>query len=89
MPSPAPRSYLVERGKYRAGEHWGYEVRASGGSKGSRSYEAWRKAGVVRADGQPFPQPNGDREALGAGARRAGASCSDRISTRCAPTTRR
>jgi hypothetical protein len=53
--------YLVQRGKYRRGEHWGYEVRVPGGTSGSdasRSYEAWQKAGVVRADGQPFPQPN-------------------------------
>src|SRR5215475_5769621 len=44
--------YLVNRGKYRRGEHWGYEVR------GSRSYAAWASAGVTRADGEPFPQPN-------------------------------
>jgi lytic murein transglycosylase len=52
--------YLVKRGKYRRGEHWGYEVRgASGNGAGaSRSYDAWQKAGVTRADGQPFPQPN-------------------------------
>jgi lytic murein transglycosylase len=50
--------YLLERGKYHAGEHWGYEVRASGGTKGSRSYAAWAAAGVVRPDGQAFPQPN-------------------------------
>jgi lytic murein transglycosylase len=51
--------YLVKRGKWRPGEHWGYEVRAPGmsGGNASRSYEAWRKAGVVRADGKPFPQP--------------------------------
>jgi membrane-bound lytic murein transglycosylase B len=51
--------YLVQRGKYRRGEHWGYEVRVPAGvrSNASRSYDAWRKAGVVRADGQPFPQP--------------------------------
>jgi membrane-bound lytic murein transglycosylase B len=50
--------YLVQRGKYRRGEHWGYEVKAPGGTRGgSRSYEAWRAAGVTRADGQPFPQP--------------------------------
>src|SRR5882757_3514356 len=52
--------YLVNRGKYRRGEHWGYEVRAGG--KGtdetSRSYEAWQAQGVTRADGQPFPNPN-------------------------------
>jgi membrane-bound lytic murein transglycosylase B len=52
--------YLVQRGKYRRGEHWGYEVRTAqgmGGSDASRSYDAWQKAGVARADGKPFPQP--------------------------------
>src|ERR1700732_957906 len=51
--------YLVNRGKYRRGEHWGYEVRAaSAASSGSRTYAAWASAGVSRADGQPFAQPN-------------------------------
>jgi membrane-bound lytic murein transglycosylase B len=51
--------YLVNRGKYHRGEHWGYEVRAPGGaSSGSRSYAAWAGAGVGRADGLAFPQPN-------------------------------
>jgi lytic murein transglycosylase len=50
--------YLLDRGKYHAGEHWGYEVRAVRAAKGSRSYAAWASAGVVRADGQAFPQPN-------------------------------
>ncbi|GLH75310.1 transglycosylase [Bradyrhizobium sp. SSBR45G] len=50
--------YLVNRGKYHRGEHWGYEVRAPGNMSGSRSYAAWQAAGVSRADGQPFPQPN-------------------------------
>ena len=51
--------YLLNRGKYRRGEHWGYEVRAPGGAaSGSRSYAAWAAAGVTRADGAPFPQPN-------------------------------
>jgi hypothetical protein len=51
--------YLVNRGKYHRGEHWGYEVRApNGASGGSRTYAAWAAAGVTRADGQPFPQPN-------------------------------
>jgi lytic murein transglycosylase len=51
--------YLVQRGKYRRGEHWGYEVRFPGGTAGgsARTYEAWRAAGVTRADGQPFPHP--------------------------------
>ena len=51
--------YLVNRGKYHRGEHWGYEVRAPGASSsGSRTYAAWASAGVSRADGQPFSQPN-------------------------------
>ena len=51
--------YLINRGKYRRGEHWGYEVRAGGqrGGDASKSYEAWQKAGVTRADGKPFPSP--------------------------------
>ncbi|MGJ4939496.1 lytic murein transglycosylase [Bradyrhizobium sp. HKCCYLS1011] len=50
--------YLVNRGKYHRGEHWGYEVRAPGNISGSRSYSAWQSAGVTRADGEAFPQPN-------------------------------
>jgi membrane-bound lytic murein transglycosylase B len=52
--------YLVKRGKYRRGEHWGYEVRGVTGSGegASRTYEAWQKAGATRADGQPFPLPS-------------------------------
>jgi peptidoglycan lytic transglycosylase B len=51
--------YLVNRGKYRRGEHWGYEVRAATGSpNGNRTYAAWINAGVTRADGKPFAQPN-------------------------------
>jgi lytic murein transglycosylase len=50
--------FLVNRGKYHRGEHWGYEVRASAAASGSRTYAAWTSAGVTRADGQPFPQPN-------------------------------
>jgi len=49
--------FLVNRGKYHRGEHWGYEVRGGGGG-GSRTYAAWAGSGVTRADGQPFPQPN-------------------------------
>jgi membrane-bound lytic murein transglycosylase B len=53
--------YLVERGKYRRGEHWGYEVRLPAGAKAgnaSKSYAAWQKAGIARADGEGFPQPS-------------------------------
>jgi membrane-bound lytic murein transglycosylase B len=50
--------FLVDRGKYQRGEHWGYEVRAPGGAaRGSRTYATWASAGVTRADGQPFAQP--------------------------------
>jgi peptidoglycan lytic transglycosylase B len=51
--------FFVERGGYRRGEHWGYEVRmprAHGNP--SRSYAAWQVLGVTRADGEPYPQPN-------------------------------
>jgi membrane-bound lytic murein transglycosylase B len=52
--------FLVNRGKYPRGEHWGYEVRANGAaaSDAKRSYASWAAAGVTRADGQAFPQPN-------------------------------
>jgi lytic murein transglycosylase len=48
--------YLIQRGGYRRGEPWGYEVR--GKPSGSRSYAAWEKAGIARADGKPYTQPN-------------------------------
>jgi membrane-bound lytic murein transglycosylase B len=52
--------YFIERGKYRRGEHWGYEVRmpAPTGGGVSRTYAAWQALGVVSADGEPYPQPN-------------------------------
>ncbi|UGV26578.1 lytic murein transglycosylase [Rhodopseudomonas boonkerdii] len=52
--------FLVNRGKYPRGEHWGYEVRANGAaaSDAKRSYALWAAAGVTRADGRAFPQPN-------------------------------
>lgn len=51
--------FLVNRGKYRPNEHWGYEVTGlSASSGGNRSYAQWMSAGVRRADGQPFPRPN-------------------------------
>ncbi len=48
--------YFVERGKYKRGEHWGYEVRLAGhpASGRSRTYAEWQKLGVVRADGEPY-----------------------------------
>jgi membrane-bound lytic murein transglycosylase B len=51
--------YLLQRGGYRRGEPWGYEVRASATASGeARSYAAWQQSGVVRADGQPYTVPN-------------------------------
>jgi lytic murein transglycosylase len=50
--------FLVARGHYRRGEHWGFEVRSHGArGGGAKSYEKWASLGVTRADGQPFPQP--------------------------------
>jgi membrane-bound lytic murein transglycosylase B len=52
--------FLVSRGQYRRGEHWGHEVhlpsRYRGGGR-PKSYAAWHAAGVARADGDAFPQP--------------------------------
>jgi hypothetical protein len=52
--------FFVERGNYRRGERWGYEVRMPRpiSGKASRSYAAWHALGVVRADGEPYPQPH-------------------------------
>jgi peptidoglycan lytic transglycosylase B len=52
--------FFVERGHYRRGEHWGYEVRLPPphGRGVSRSYAAWQARGVTRADGAPFPRPD-------------------------------
>lgn len=50
--------YLLQRGRYRRGEPWGYEVRATSAANGTRSYAAWQDGGVVRADGKPYPVPN-------------------------------
>jgi lytic murein transglycosylase len=51
--------FLVDRGHYHRDEHWGYEVKNPGASmRGSRPYAAWASAGITRADGEAFPQPN-------------------------------
>ncbi|MGE8941155.1 lytic murein transglycosylase [Leptospira interrogans] len=53
--------FILERGKYRRGESWGYEVRLPVGMKASgnarRSISAWSNAGVMRANGAQFPRP--------------------------------
>jgi lytic murein transglycosylase len=52
--------YLTERGNYRRGGGWGWEVRlpASKSARpgGMRSVAAWQKLGLTRADGKPFPR---------------------------------
>lgn len=55
--------YLQERGKYRAGEAWGYEVRLAEGfdagladAKTLRPIADWRSRGVTRATGDAFPR---------------------------------
>lgn len=49
--------YLIQRGNYRRGEPWGYEVKGPTPS-GARTYAAWEKAGIVRADGKAYTAPN-------------------------------
>jgi lytic murein transglycosylase len=57
--------YFVERGNYRRGERWGYEVRMKRPISGarSRSYANWQALGVARADGEAFPQPDASARA--------------------------
>ncbi len=54
--------YLLQRGNYRAGEGWGYEVRLPSGmaarSSGLRSIASWHAKGVIAASGKPFPRPH-------------------------------
>lgn len=52
--------YFVERGNYRRGEHWGYEVHmpSKHGRNAPRTYAAWQALGTRRADGDTFPQPD-------------------------------
>ena len=53
--------YLRERGKWRPGEAWGYEVRLTAARSASvsdtTSVATWAERGVTRADGEPFPRP--------------------------------
>lgn len=48
--------YLVKRGNYRRGEHWGYEVKG-GARGGARTFAKWQAAGIKRANGEAFPHP--------------------------------
>jgi lytic murein transglycosylase len=55
--------YLVERGKYRAGEAWGCEVKIPAGhtrlanNRTVRTYAEWQRLGIARADGTAFARP--------------------------------
>lgn len=50
--------YLAQRGGYRRGEGWGYEVKLPAKFKGggAGTIAAWQKKGVTRADGKQFPR---------------------------------
>ena len=52
--------FFVERGKYRRGEHWGFEVHMPKkvASHAARTYAQWQAMGVMRADGDTYPQPH-------------------------------
>jgi membrane-bound lytic murein transglycosylase B len=50
--------FLVERGKYRRGEAWGCEVRATASTGGVRTCAQWRDLGVTSADGAPYARPD-------------------------------
>jgi lytic murein transglycosylase len=57
--------YLLERGKYRAGEAWGCEAKLPSGfnrrladNRSWRSYAKWHGLGVRRADGAAFARPD-------------------------------
>jgi hypothetical protein len=53
--------YIQQRGKYRRGDAWGYEVRVPAGiaaaSSGRAPITAWVARGIVQANGKPFPRP--------------------------------
>ena len=76
--------YLVNRGKYRRGEHWGYEVRAGGrgSDETSRSYEAWQALGLSRARTASRSPIRNSPRSCGCRSRVALRSCSVRISMR-------
>ena len=56
--------FILQRGHYRRGDTWGYEVRLPPGlapgraeRMGTRRVAAWQQSGVARADGRPFLRP--------------------------------
>ena len=83
--------YLINRGKWRRGEHWGYEVKAGGQRGGNASQELRRLAeGRCHPRRRPsVPLAVGDGEAVGAGARRPRLPARSEFLLRCAATIRR
>ena len=74
--------YLVNRGRYHRGEHWGYEVRGAGGASGSN---APMRPGPAPAS--PAPTASRFRKQMrqrncGRRSRAGRASCWGRTSTR-------
>jgi lytic murein transglycosylase len=69
--------YLIERGKYRRGETWGYEIELApqfdvslADGRTRRTIRDWQRLGVIRVGGQPFPRADDvARISLPAGAR--------------------
>jgi membrane-bound lytic murein transglycosylase B len=56
--------FVLQRGRYRRGDTWGYEVRLPPGlapgqaeRMATRSIAGWQQSGVGRADGRPFLRP--------------------------------
>lgn len=53
--------YIQQRGRYRRGETWGYEVRVPAGAAAAPTARApistWVARGLTQANGKPFPQP--------------------------------
>lgn len=57
--------FVLERGHYRRGEAWGYEVRLPPGlpprraeQMGTQRIATWQQSGAARADGRPFLRPS-------------------------------
>lgn len=56
--------YLIERGGYRRGEHWGYEIELSpsqarlADNRTKRTYAQWYAAAIRRPGNERFPRPD-------------------------------
>ena len=84
--------YLVKRGKYRRGEHWGYEVRGAAAASGEGGVAHLRRVAEGRRQRAPTARRSrspSDRASCGCRCRAARLSCSGRTSMPCAPTIRR